>query len=70
MVDSVIEYVKARIEEVKKSIAECEELIRLGELMGIDVSEHKIRLEDLKRKLRTYEDGLRKYESVRSVKAK
>jgi len=70
VVDSVIEYVKARIEEVKKSIAECEELIRLGELMGIDVSEHKIRLEDLKRKLRTYEDGLRKYESVRSVKTK
>jgi len=69
-IDYVIEIIQKRIEETKKSIAELEELIRLSELMQIDVSEYKIKLEELKRRLVIYEDGLKKYVSSRSSKAK
>jgi len=69
-IDYVIEIIQKRIEETKKSIAELEELIRLSELMQIDVSEYKIKLEELKRRLVIYEDGLKKYVSSRTPKAK
>ena len=69
-IDYVIEIIQKRIEETKKSIAELEELIRLSELMQIDVSDYKIKLEELKRRLVIYEDGLKKYVSSRASKAK
>jgi len=65
----VIEMIKARIEEIKKSIAEAEEMVRLGELMGIDVGEQRARLEHLKRQLVKYEEGLKRYLSQRSARS-
>jgi len=69
-VDYVIEYIKTQIESIKKSIAETEEIIRLSELMGIDVSAYKIKLEELKKRLKQYEDGLNRYVSSRGSKAR
>lgn len=69
-VDYVLEYVKAQIESLKKTIAEVEEIIRLGELMKIDVSEQKMRLAELKKRLEDYEAGYNKYLASRSIKAK
>jgi outer membrane protein TolC len=67
--DYVIDYVKKQIESMRKDVEELEELIRLGELMGIDVSQHRLRLEQLKTKVRQYEDGLNKYLSARATKS-
>jgi len=69
-VDYVLEYVKAQIESLKKTIAEVEEIIRLGELMKIDVTEHKMRLAELKKRLEDYESGYNKYLATRSLKTK
>jgi outer membrane protein TolC len=66
--DYVIDYVKKQIESMKKDVEELEELIRLGELMGIDVSQHRLRLEQLRGKVKQYEDGLNKYLSARASK--
>jgi acyl-homoserine lactone acylase PvdQ len=59
-----------RIEETKKTIAELEEIIRLSEAMQIDVSEYRIKLNELKAVLKRYEDGLNRYVSQRASRSK
>jgi outer membrane protein TolC len=68
--DYLLNYVEKQLEEIKKSIADLEEMIRLGELMGIDVSQQRIALEQLKARAKQYEDGLQKFKASRAVKPK
>ena len=69
-IEYVLDYLKKQLESMKKDIEELEELIRLGELMGIDVTQHRAKLEMLKQKYARFEDGYAKYIASRTAKAK
>jgi hypothetical protein len=58
----IIDYVKKQIAEARKRVDELREIIRLGELMGIDMTLHKVKLDELERRLQRYEEGYKRYE--------
>jgi hypothetical protein len=59
MAEELKAYIRTQTEALEKEIGELEEAIRVAEKAGIDVTEPKMVLADLKRRLSRYKEALK-----------
>jgi len=58
--ETFIRYIKARIEEAKRQLKDLETLIKIGAEVGMDITEYKIRYDNLKSEIEKWERALEK----------
>ncbi len=66
--EELLKYLKAQLVEAEKAMKDAEEVLRLAELMGIDVSDARLRYEQAKKKYLQLKAGFERYLAERGIK--
>ncbi len=66
--ESLLKYLKERLEEAEKVLRDAEESLRLAELMGIDTTDAKLRFEQAKKRYQQLKTGFERYLAEKGIK--
>ncbi len=65
--EDLLKYIKSQLEEAEKLMKQAEEVLRLAELMGVDVADARLRYEQAKKRYLALKSGFERYLSERGI---